>query len=370
MIRESHGNLLAADAEALVNTVNTVGVMGKGIALQFKRAFPENYKAYKRACDQKTVELGRMFVWDAGALAGGGPRYIINFPTKQHWRSKSRLSDIRVGLDDLVRQLKDLSVTSVAVPPLGCGHGGLPWEQVRPLIESAFEQLPDVDVLLFPPEGAPAAAEQPVRTDVPKMTPGRAALIGIMERYLPFAVDITAVDIQKVMYFMQESGEPLRLNYAKGRYGPYADNLRHVLSSMEGHYIRGTGDGSAKALDSLPFEVLDVARPAAAALLAEQPETSARMDRVTRLIEGYESTYGLELLATVHWASQRDDTGGRRAEPLTLDQTERVVGSWNRRKERLFTPQHIAKAYGRLQEQGWLDSAGEVGMFAGAKPDR
>lgn len=364
MIRESHGNLLDAEADALVNTVNTVGVMGKGIALQFKRAFPENYKAYKRACDQGAVELGRMFVWDAGVLAGDRPRYIINFPTKKHWRSRSRLADIRSGLDDLVRQLTDLEVKSVAVPPLGCGHGGLPWDQVRPLIEEAFGTLPDVTVLLYPPEGAPAAQDQPVRTDTPKMTPGRAALVGMMQRYLPFAVEITAVDIQKIMYFMQEAGQPLRLNYAKGRYGPYADNLRHVLSSMEGHYIRGTGDGSAKALDTISLEVLDPAESAAKALLAEQPETSSRMDRVTRLIEGYESTYGLELLGTVHWAATRDDEGSRRTQPLTLGETERVVGAWTRRKAGLFASQHISKAYDRLKDQGWLRSVEPEGLFA------
>lgn len=364
MIEEAHGNLLDADADALVNTVNTVGVMGKGIALQFKRAYPANHKAYKRACDQGAVELGRMFIWDAGALGGDGPRYIINFPTKKHWRSKSNLSDIRAGLEDLVRQVKDLSIKSVAVPPLGCGHGGLRWDQVRPLIENAFAEVSNLTVLLYPPEGAPAAVDQPVRTDTPTMTPGRAALIGIMQRYMPFAVEITAVDIQKVMYFMQESGEPLRLNYAKGRYGPYADNLRHVLSSMEGHYIRGTGDGSGKALDSIPFEVLDDAKPAASTLLAERPETSFRMDRVARLIEGFESTYGLELLATVHWAAQRDDEGGRREQPLTLDRIKQVVGTWNRRKKRLFTPRHIAKAYERLQQQGWLGPVERTGLFA------
>ena len=236
---------------------------------------------------------------------------------------------------------------------------------MRPLIEQAFDEVPDVTVLLYPPEGAPAAAEQPIRTDTPKMTPGRAALIGIMQRYPSFSlVEITAVDIQKVMYFMQESGEPLRLNYAKGRYGPYADNLRHVLSSMEGHYIRGTGDGSAKALDSIPFEVLDDAKPAAEAMLEQQPETSARMDRVSRLIEGFESTYGLELLATVHWAARLDDDGARRSEPLELDQVEQIVGSWNRRKERLFTPRHLAKAYERLLQQGWLDPVEPIGRFA------
>lgn len=364
MIQEAHGNLLDADVDVLVNTVNTVGVMGKGIALQFKRAFPENYKAYKRACDQGTVELGRMFVWDAGALAADGPRFIVNFPTKTHWRSKSTLAGVRAGLDDLVRELKNLPVASVAVPPLGCGHGGLRWEEVRPLIAAAFEQLPDLTVLVYAPEGAPAAAEQPVRTDTPKMTPGRAALVGIMERYLPFAVEITAVDIQKLMYFMQEAGEPLRLAYVKGRYGPYADNLRHVLSSMEGHYIRGVGDGSTKALDSIPFEILEGAGTAAAKVLNEQPGTSARMDRVGDLVGGYESTYGLELLATVHWAAGREDSGQRRAEPLQLRQVEQVVESWNRRKGDLFTRRHLAKAFDRLQEQGWLDTPEPSGLFA------
>ncbi len=364
MIREQHGNLLDADVDALVNTVNMVGVMGKGIALQFKRAFPENHKAYKRACDAGDVELGRMFIWDAGAIATDGPRFVINFPTKRHWRSHSTLSDIQSGLDDLVRQIKDLSIRTVAVPPLGCGHGGLRWGEVRPLIVAAFEQMPDVEVLLYPPEGAPAAAEQPVRTERPRMTPGRAALVGIMQRYLPFTVEVTAVDIQKVMYFMQEAGEPLRLNYAKGRYGPYSDNLRHVLSSMEGHYIRGVGDGSNKALDSVPFEILDGATEAAAEVLDGQPETAARLDRVAQLIEGFESTYGLELLATVHWAASRDDAGTPRTEPLDLDAVDQVVRSWNRRKGQLFTPRHVEVALDRLRRLGWLDLSEPQGLFA------
>ena len=168
MIREQHGNLLGADVDALVNTVNTVGVMGKGIALQFKRAFPENYKAYKRACDAGEVDLGHMFIWDAGAIAVDGPRFVINFPTKRHWRSNSTIADIQAGLEDLVRHFKHLSIRTVAVPALGRGHGGLRWGEVQPLIVAAFEQLPDVDVLLYPPEGAPAAAEQPALTERPR----------------------------------------------------------------------------------------------------------------------------------------------------------------------------------------------------------
>jgi len=156
MISERHGDLLKAQADALVNTVNTVGVMGKGVALQFKRAFPGNFKAYKRACDAGTLELGRVFVWDAGELAGTLPRYVMNFPTKRHWKARSRIADIDAGLSDLVRVVGELGIRSIALPPLGCGHGGLEWRDVRPRIIEAFRDAPDVEVFLFPPEGAPA----------------------------------------------------------------------------------------------------------------------------------------------------------------------------------------------------------------------
>src|SRR5690349_18305845 len=131
------GNILEADAQALVNTVNTVGVMGKGIALQFKKAFPEMFEAYEAACKAKELQPGRMHVYDRGSLLN--PRYIINFPTKRHWKGKSKLADIEVGLDALVGELESRGITSVAIPPLGCGHGGLDWEVVHPLIERAME---------------------------------------------------------------------------------------------------------------------------------------------------------------------------------------------------------------------------------------
>lgn len=354
MIQEANGNLLDAEADALVNTVNTVGVMGKGIALQFKRAYPENFRAYKRACDAGEVETGRMLVWDAGALVPNGARYVINFPTKRHWKSRSRIADIRSGLDDLIRQVRDLGIKRIAVPPLGCGNGGLRWAEVRPLIEAAFQQVPDVEVLLFSPEGAPPAAQQPIRTERPRMTPGKAALIGIMRRYLPFTIEITAVDIQKAMYFMQVAGEPLNLRYAKGRYGPYADNLRHVLTAMEGHHIRGVGDGSAKALDAIPFELIEGAHDEAAALLEATSATAERIDRVMTLVEGFESTYGLELLATVHWAATRDDEGLERPAIIDERDVQQAVRSWNLRKARLFTERDVSLAYERLEQLGWL----------------
>src|SRR6266496_1173852 len=160
MIEFAVGNVLDADVEALVNTVNTEGVMGKGVALQFRRAFPENYEAYAAACRRKEVQLGRMFVCETHLL--DGPGLIINFPTKRHWRSKSRLVDIETGLIDLRRVLEERSVRSVALPALGCGLGGLRWEDVEPRIEAALGDLP-IRVLLFPPQAAPAPRAMPDR---------------------------------------------------------------------------------------------------------------------------------------------------------------------------------------------------------------
>ncbi|RKG96005.1 type II toxin-antitoxin system antitoxin DNA ADP-ribosyl glycohydrolase DarG [Corallococcus carmarthensis] len=152
MIEAGTGDLLKADVEALVNAVNTEGVMGKGIALQFKQAFPGNFKAYKQACDRKEVRPGSMFVFDQKGLAGA-PRYIINFPTKRHWRSPSRIEDVESGLVDLVRVIQELRISSIAVPALGCGNGGLSWSEVEPLITAALGNLEGVRLMLFAPAG-------------------------------------------------------------------------------------------------------------------------------------------------------------------------------------------------------------------------
>ena len=181
MIRIASGNLLEAPVDALVNTVNCVGYMGKGIALQFKQAFPANFKAYEAACKIGAMIPGRMLVHDHGLLIQ--PRYIINFPTKRHWRGKSRMEDVEAGLTALVIEVRDRGIRSIAIPPLGCGLGGLDWEDVRPRIEAAFTSLPEVDVHLYAPTGAPAAKKMLVRTERPEMTPARALFIKLMETY-------------------------------------------------------------------------------------------------------------------------------------------------------------------------------------------
>jgi O-acetyl-ADP-ribose deacetylase (regulator of RNase III) len=337
------GNLLEAEAEALVNTVNTEGVMGKGIALQFKRAFARNYQAYRAACKEGDVQLGRMFVTATEAL--DGPRLIINFPTKRHWKSRSRLPEIEIGLQDLRRTLIAEKVRSVAIPPLGCGLGGLDWTDVKPRIDAALGDL-DVLVLVYEPAGAPAAADIVERRRRPRMTPARSAFIGLLARYLMPGDLASPLVVQKLLYFLQEAGEPLRLDFAKGTYGPYADNVRHAVLAMEGHFVTGFGDGTGSRDIQLMPGAVDEARP----FLAEYPDTSARLDRVIDLIRGFESPYGLELLATAHWVSTRE---GAPDDARTVD----LVQAWSPRKKGLFNASHVTAARHRLDDKGWIEAA-------------
>lgn len=343
MVEFVTGNLLEADAEALVNTVNTKGVMGKGVALQFKRAFPENYKAYRAACERGQVQLGRMFVFDSGRM--GRPRYVINFPTKDHWRSRSRLADIDSGLEDLRRVLVELEIESVAVPPIGCGLGGLRWADVRPRIETALGSLP-VRVLVYEPHGAPAPEEMPERRDRPRMTAFRATLIWLLSRYLTPGEAASPLEVQKLLYFLQEAGEPLRLNFEKQRYGPYADAARHAVTHIEGHYVTGFGDGTGPG----DVRLLPGALDEAVSVLTDHPETRERYERVAELIDGFETPYGLELLATTHWVATHENAD-------TPSSAAERVRAWSPRKGHLFTDEHIGVAWERLEEGGWLSGA-------------
>lgn len=348
MITEARGSLLEADVDALVNTVNTVGVMGKGIALQFKRAFPGMFRDYAKAAKQGELQIGHMHVWSTGQMTG--PRFVINFPTKRHWRSPSRLVDIDRGLDDLVTVIRDRGIRSVALPPLGCGQGGLDWREVEPLIRRKLGELDDVDIVIYPPKGAPAAADMANREPRPSMTPGRAALIALMSGYSTHAMAMPSlIESQKLMYFLQEAGEPLRLDFTKHLYGPYADNLRHVLRVVEGHYISGYGDGASPVQEAEPLTVLPGSLDEAKPVLEEHPETSRRIERVLHLAEGFESAYGLELLASVHWISQHEpETAG---DPRLVVQR---VQQWTSRKGRMFSEDHILTAWQALRDRGWM----------------
>ena len=338
------GDILAADAEALVNSVNCVGAMGRGIALQFKKAWPENFKAYAAACRRGEVRPGKLLVFETGKLTN--PRYIINFPTKRHWRGKSRIEDIEAGLQSLVQEIRRLDLHSVALPPLGCGLGGLSWPDVRSCIERALATLTDVRILVYKPTDVQPLPKSMRPGQVPTLTPGRAVLVGLMERYsngllVPF---VSLLELHKLMYFLQESGEPLRLRFTKGVYGPYAENLRHVLKEIEGYYISGYGSGGDRPDKKL--ELVPGAVEEAHSYLASQPQTKERFERVSDLVEGFESPYGLELLATVHWIGTRD-------QPATAEELVEGFHAWAERKRR-FSKKQILLATQVLVEKEWV----------------
>lgn len=347
MIQNASGNLLLAEAEALVNTVNCVGVMGKGIALQFRQAWPAMAEEYERLCRRGEMQPGQVRVWETRALHG--PRYIVNFPTKQDWYRKSRYADIESGLESLVQAVLERNIRSIAIPALGCGAGGLVWSKVRPMIERAFAGLPDVQVLLFGPGQAPSARERVIRTERPALTRARALFIAAIERYRALSYQVTQLEIQKLAYFLQEAGEPLRLKVQKGLYGPYADNLNKVLETLEGHFIRGY-DGSRKP--DKEIQLLEGAAGEAAKFLGREPEAQARMERVGELIEGFETPYGMELLSSVHYVVVHEMPPTASADDAVVQ-----VQRWNDRKLKLIQPEHIRVAWEHLRTHGWTPVA-------------
>ena len=344
MITYKTGDILAEAAEALVNTVNCVGVMGRGVALQFKRAFPENFKAYAARCKRDEMRPGQVFVFETRAVVP--PRYIINFPTKRHWRGKSRLEDIESGLESLAGEIRSRGIRSIAIPPLGSGLGGLHWPSVRMRIEAALCALDDVQIVIFEPGGA--ADDRVNRSrDVPKMTAGRAALVGLLDRYLLGLLDpfVTLLEAHKLMYFMQAAGEPLKLRFTKGHYGPYAENLRHVLHAIEGHLVSGYADGGDAPDRRL--QLVPGALEEARAFLEGKADTHARFAKVSDLVDGFESPFGLELLATVHWVE------ADRAGALDLEEVIGQTYAWNDRKKQ-FSRRQIELACAVLSEKGWF----------------
>lgn len=350
MITVGSGNLLDADVDALVNTVNCVGVMGKGIALQFKRRYPDMFAEYARACKRGDVQIGKMFVVPTAQLEG--PRYIINFPTKKHWRAPSSLSYVSEGLVDLVKVLGDLDITSLAVPPLGAGNGGLDWGDVMPLIEKALAPMPRTLAFIYPPSAGTRPIAPPKNQ---KMTWGRAIVVALIGGYAhqrrasePWE-DLTGashLEIQKLMY-LAECFEPrLKLSFEQGRYGPYSDTVRAILQEMEGGYLSGFGDGSAQALAHEPISPT----PAGSAELQKFLQTGSAdrvqevVSRVLEAIEGFEGPYGVELLASTHWVADKE----KAVEPI---QAAEAVRTWTQRKGRIFTDAHVTKALAKVLAQ-------------------
>ncbi len=341
------GDMFDEPTEAIVNTVNCVGVMGKGVALEFKRRWPENFRAYKRLCDAGDLSPGKMFVFENGALVGEGHhRYLINFPTKLHWRAHSKIEFIEKGLDDLVKQVDRLGIKSVALPPLGCGNGGLDWSDVRPLIESKLEPLSDVRFVVFPP-GCNAAAV-PEQHGIPKdLTVGRATMmVAFAELEKFFGGHLTRLTAQKLAYFMQVMGAEFGLRFEKAQFGPYSENLHSAFRAMEAkRYISGYSDNDRKV-------VVTAATFAASNeyLKSEGIDVAPMLKKLSLLIDGYETPYGMELLSSVHFLSAVEGI-------TTQPEMSKALEAWNDHKRKNFSRSAVSAALERLREDGYLQSA-------------
>jgi len=350
VIELRQGNLLDADVDALVNTVNTVGVMGKGVALQFKRKYPDNFRAYEQACKAGQVEIGKMLTFDRGEHAR--PRFILNFPTKKHWRQPSKLDYIDAGLVDLVNEVRRLGITSIAVPALGCSNGGLAWSDVKPRITKAFEALPDVRAVLFMPRLISDGVTLNKPREKPNLTLGRALMVQLIDFYREPGYSLGKLEAQKLAYFLQEAGQPLKLDFVKNGYGPYAEAVNHVLQRLEGHYTTGYGDRSTRSkIQVVPSVFGDVQK-----VLDEHPDAKERLERVKDLIEGFETPYGMELLASLHWLNAREGI-------VQFEDVGPALSAWSKRKPELFAKEHIAIAWQHLKDRGWLRTAVEQRLF-------
>ena len=349
MMQLTKGNILEANTEALVNTVNTKGVMGKGIALQFKKAFPDVFKAYKKACDAGEVQIGKVHVYER--LTTQNYHYIINFPTKDDWKKPSKLEYIKKGLESLIKVVQQHKIRSIAIPALGCGQGGLQWNDVLPLIQSAFEQVLNIEVVLYPPQPAPESSRIPNITERPHMTLGRAMVLKLLKQYCVLGYELTFLEIQKLLYFLQEAGEPLKLKFEKYHYGPYADNMRHVLSRFEGHFTIGFGEGRSNP--RTPIQILPEALDEIEKYLAEHSthieQYNSRLEKVKKLIVGFESPLGMELLATIHWLVKHEAIS-----PNNPDEIIKKIQSWNQHKKNTMKPAHILVAMERLTQEKWI----------------
>ncbi len=350
-MRFTTGNLLDSRTDAVVNTVNTVGIMGKGIALMFKEAFPANFREYEAACKRGDVRTGKMFVTERPTLMGP-PRWIINFPTKQHWRGKTRLEWIEGGLQDLRSVILDKKIQSIALPPLGCGNGGLEWRAVRPVIERALADLPGVDVIVY--ELTREYQNVAKRAGVEKLTPARALIAELVRRYWILGIECSLLEIQKLAWFLEREIEslgivnPLDLQFSANRYGPYANRLDHLLDGLDGSYLRS----EVRIPDAKPSDVIafnDSKKDAVAAYLkSEASSYRPALEGVSKRIAGFESPLGMELLATVDWLLARE---GRNA---SLAEIKEGLQRWpggagaGDRKLRLFDDRMLMLAIERL----------------------
>ncbi len=342
MIQYVTGNLLESEAEALVNTVNTVGVMGKGIALQFKKKFPNNFKIYAKACKNKELKIGKLQVTEDETMFSGR-KIIINFPTKTDWRKPSEYSYIQEGLNELVKLINERGIKSIAIPPLGSGNGGLDWNKVKRILENKLSDI-NCEIFIYEPS---SNIREVLRKERVKLTPARAMLLSVLYELVRNGEFVSEFSAEKIAYFLQRFGtkEVFKLTFKPNFYGPYSGKVRHVLYYLNGSYIMGY---SAK--DKKPFEELGLIPDAENDVInylakSENSEYKFIAEKTKKFLSGFYSPFGLELLSTIDFI--RSEKGANTHESITHE-----LENWSKRKKSLFmNPKFIDIAMSNIQSQ-------------------
>ncbi|MFD0990594.1 macro domain-containing protein [Mariniflexile jejuense] len=325
MIKYITGNLLESTAEALVNTVNTVGVMGKGIALQFKNTFPNNYKIYKDKCDKNQFNIGDLLVVQDENLITG-KKTIINFPTKTQWRKPSEYSYIETGLTKLKEVINEYNIKSIAIPPLGSGNGGLQWSTVKSMIENKLIDL-DCDIFIYEPN---STVQEVLKKERVKLTPARAMLLYMLFNLVKNGEFVSEFASEKLCYFLQKFGgeKYFNLKYQPNFYGPYSGKVKHVLNYLNGSYIMGYA-----GKDKKPFEELNLMVDSEKEIFAyinNNNDLKEIVNKTSDFLNGFYSDFGLELLSTVDYIANDKKTQNK-------DLIMENLNNWSERKRTMFS---------------------------------
>ncbi len=340
MITYLEGNILESQAQAIINTVNTIGVMGKGIALQFKNAFPNNFKAYQKACKEGEVKVGKMFVYEDENLIIG-KKIIINFPTKTTWKRPSEYEYIQNGLDDLVQIIQKYNIKSIAIPPLGAGNGGLDWAKVKKMIEDKLAHL-ETQIYIYEPT---AQIKEQLKKERIKLTDGRALLLYVLYDLVREGEFVSEFSSEKICYFLQKFGakEYLKLNFEPKYYGPYSGKVRYVLYALNGSYIMGYSDMNKK-----PFETLNLVGDGYAEVesyVQKNEKLLSIAQKTTQFLEGFYSDYALELLSSIDYIMDKENTSDKE---IIIQK----IGEWSERKKEKFSEdKYIDIALKHLQKK-------------------
>jgi O-acetyl-ADP-ribose deacetylase (regulator of RNase III)/uncharacterized protein YwgA len=325
MIHYRVGNILESEADALINTVNTDGIMGKGIALQFKNAFPLNFKIYQEACKNESLKVGNLLlVEDTGLISG--KKTIINFPTKTTWRKPSEYQYINDGLDELIRVIDEKNIKSVAIPPLGSGNGGLDWNIVKKMIEEKLSHL-TIDIFIYEPN---KQIQEVLKSERVKLTEARAMLLFMLYELVKNGEFVSEFSSEKICYFLQRFGgeKYFKLEYKPNFYGPYSAKVKYVINYLNGSYIMGYS-----AMDKKPFEPLELIPDGYEPVLEyinSKPEIKNTVLKTKEFLDGFYSEFALELLSTIDYIAIQKQS-------FDINIIKNELENWSERKRTMFS---------------------------------